>query len=75
MTETRPVPRLIDRAALRARQARALGMGPATFLLDRAVEDLQERLQAVLRDFRDVADIWTPGGIVSRRRARSVQFG
>jgi SAM-dependent methyltransferase len=63
MTEGHPVPRLIDRAALRARQVRALRVGPATFLLDRTVEDLQERLQAVLRDFKDVADIWTPGGL------------
>jgi SAM-dependent methyltransferase len=63
MTDTHPVPQLIDRAALRARQARALGAGPATFLLDRVAEDMQERLQAVLRDFKDVADIWTPGGL------------
>ena len=59
MTE-RSVPRLIDRAALRVRQARARRGEPVTFLLDRAAEDMRERLQAVLRDFRDVADIWTP---------------
>jgi SAM-dependent methyltransferase len=63
MTEANPVPRLIDRAALRARQARALRGEPATFLLDRVAEDMQERLHAVLREFRDVADIWTPGDI------------
>ena len=63
MTETQAVPRLIDRAALRARQPRALGLGPATFLLDRVGTDLQERLQAVLRDFKEVADVWTPGGL------------
>lgn len=63
MTDT-PVPRLIDRAALRARQARALRGEPATFLLDRVAEDMQERLQAVLRDFKDVADIWTPGELM-----------
>ena len=62
MTATNPVPRLIDRGALRARQARALRLGPATFLLDRVAEDMQERLHAVLRDFKDAADIWTPGG-------------
>jgi SAM-dependent methyltransferase len=55
---------LIDRSALRARQARAQRGEPATFLLDRAAEDMQERLHAVLRDFRDVADIWTPGDIL-----------
>ena len=63
MKDAGPVPRLIDRAALRARQARALRAGPATFLLDRVAEDMQERLHAVLREFRDVADIWTPGGL------------
>jgi SAM-dependent methyltransferase len=55
------IPRLIDRGALRARQARAARLGPVTFLLDRAVEDMGERLSAVLRDFKDSADVWTPG--------------
>src|SRR5262245_30146494 len=58
------VPRLIDREALRARQARAARLGPVTFLLDRVAEDMRERLGAVLRDFRDVADIWTPGDVL-----------
>ena len=62
MTDARPVPQVIDRAALRVRQARAQRLGPATFLLDRVALDMQERLQAVLRDFKDVADVWTPGG-------------
>jgi SAM-dependent methyltransferase len=60
MTEGQ-IPRLIDRGALRARQARAARLGPVTFLLDRVVEDMGERLSAVLRDFKDVADVWTPG--------------
>jgi len=54
-------PILFDRALLRARQARALRGQPATFLLDRVVEDMAERLQAVTRNFLDVADVWTPG--------------
>ncbi len=54
-------PKLFDRAMLRARQDRALRSEPVTFLLDRVTEDLDERLQAVLRDFNDVADVWTPG--------------
>jgi SAM-dependent methyltransferase len=54
------VPKLFDRALLRARQRRALKLGPATFLLDRVAEDMKERLAAVKRDFADVADIWTP---------------
>ena len=53
-------PILFDRSLLRARQERALKQGPATFLLDRVVEDMEERLAAVKRDFADVADIWTP---------------
>jgi SAM-dependent methyltransferase len=62
MTEGQ-IPRLIDREALRARQARAARLGPVTFLLDRVAEDMRERLGAVLRDFKHVADIWTPGDV------------
>jgi SAM-dependent methyltransferase len=54
-------PVLFDRALLRARQARALGPGPVTFLLDRIAEDMAERLQAVLREFKNAADVGTPG--------------
>lgn len=55
------VPRLIDRAALRARLARAERLGPATFLLERVAEDFGDRLTAVLRTFANAADIGTPG--------------
>jgi len=54
-------PVLFDRSLLIARQARALRQGPATFLLDRVAEDMAERLSAVMRDFTDAADVWTPG--------------
>jgi SAM-dependent methyltransferase len=54
-------PVLFDRALLRARQDRALRKGPVTFLLDRVVEDMEERLRAVTRDFAEAADLWTPG--------------
>jgi SAM-dependent methyltransferase len=54
-------PVLFDRALLRARQSRALGFGPATFLLDRVAEDMAERLHAVLREFKNAADVATPG--------------
>jgi SAM-dependent methyltransferase len=57
-------PVLFDRALLRARQGRAVGLGPATFLLDRVAEDVAERLHAVLREFKDAADVGTPGGQV-----------
>ncbi len=54
-------PVLFDRALLRLRQHRALRIGPATFLLDRVGEDTAERLQAVMRKFKDAADVGTPG--------------
>src|SRR5713226_5943468 len=59
--ETAAAPMLFDRALLRARRSRALRSGPATFLLDRAAEDLAERLHAVLREFKMAADIGTAG--------------
>lgn len=55
-----PAPTLFDRRLLAARLARARALGPVRFLLDRVAEEMDERLQAVLRDFRDVADVWTP---------------
>jgi SAM-dependent methyltransferase len=68
-------PKLFDRALLRARQNRARRFGPATFLLDRVTEDMEERLHAVLREFCDVAEIWTPGTVLrapSGERFKSV---
>jgi SAM-dependent methyltransferase len=68
-------PVLFDRALLRVRQQRARRGEPATFLLDRVGEDIEERLHAVLREFAEAADIWTPGEIFrkpSRARFRSV---
>ncbi|MBN8993537.1 MAG: methyltransferase domain-containing protein [Rhizobiales bacterium] len=60
------VPILFDRALLRARQDRARRLGAATFLFDRVTEDIEERLQAVTRDFSDAAEIWTPGELLHR---------
>jgi SAM-dependent methyltransferase len=68
-------PKLFDRALLRMRQSRALKQERATFLLDRVAEDMEERLHAVLRDFSEVAEIWTPGTALrtpSRDRFKSV---
>jgi len=68
-------PILFDRPLLRARQSRAIRLGPVGFLLDRVAEETAERLDAVLRTFSDAADLWTPGEIVSnllRDRFRSV---
>jgi SAM-dependent methyltransferase len=64
-------PILFDRALLAKRQDRARKLGPAPFLLDRVVEDLEERLGAVKREFADAADIWTPGEGFSRTRFNS----
>jgi SAM-dependent methyltransferase len=60
-SENTAAPILFDRALLQMRQRRAQRLGPATFLLDRVAEDMEERLHAVLRKFADVADVWTPG--------------
>ena len=68
-------PVLFDRALLRVRQQRARRGEPATFLLDRVAEDIEERLHAVLREFAEAADIWTPDEIFRkpwRDRFRSV---
>jgi SAM-dependent methyltransferase len=54
-------PLLFDRALLLRRQHRAAALGPVDFLLDRVVEDMNERLAAVMRNFEAAADIWTPG--------------
>lgn len=51
---------VFDPRALAARRRRALALGPETFLLDRAVEDLLDRLGAVKRRFGTVADLGTP---------------
>jgi SAM-dependent methyltransferase len=75
MANPTTAPILFDRALLRARQNRARRIEPATFLLDRIAEDMEERLHAVLRDFADVADIWTPGELLrkpSRDRFKSI---
>ncbi len=58
---------------LRARQFRAENQGVVTFLLDRVVEDMADRLQAVLRKFDAAADIATPGAGVHAALAASVR--
>jgi SAM-dependent methyltransferase len=60
-TNPNAAPILFDRALLRVRRKRAAQQGPATFLLDRAAEDMAERLHAVLREFTNAADIGTAG--------------
>jgi SAM-dependent methyltransferase len=67
-----PPPVIFDRRLLRARRARAAALGPATFLLDRAADDLAERLSAVLRRFDRAADLGTPDDSLRRRIADRV---
>jgi SAM-dependent methyltransferase len=59
-------PILFDRALLRARQDRARRGAPVTFLLDRVADDMEERVQAVMRNFSDAAEIWTPGELLRK---------
>ena len=66
---------IVDRALLRARQRRALALGPSTFLLDRVAEDFADRLGAVLRDFPCGLDIATPTDAVRRVLARGGKVG
>jgi SAM-dependent methyltransferase len=52
---------LFDTALLRRRLARAQAGDFAGFLVRRVAEDLDDRLATVLRDFRAVLDLATPG--------------
>ena len=69
VTEPATAPSLFDRALLRGRLRRAQRLGPATFLLERVTEDMAERLSAVLRDFKDVAEVGTAADQVARALA------
>jgi SAM-dependent methyltransferase len=62
-------PALFDRALLKRRQERARKLGPVTFLLDRVAEDFSDRLQAVMRNFAEIADVWTPGELLRGQNA------
>jgi SAM-dependent methyltransferase len=68
------VPRVFDRSLLRRRQLRARALGPATFLLDRVVEDAADRLAAILRRFDTAIDLGTPGAAL-RALADSARIG
>ena len=72
-------PRLFDRALLRDRLSRAQKLSPAAFLLDRVTEDMAERLDAVLREFKNVAEIGSLGqgrsDTLARRFVRYARVG
>ncbi len=61
--------RIFDRSLQRRRLARALAKSPANFLLNRAAEDLVERLSTVNRSFATVLDLGTPGPELAQRLA------
>jgi hypothetical protein len=76
--DPREVPQLFDPVKVERALQRALRAGPATFLLERASDDLIERLDPVLRDFDPMLDLGTPGaqfGAVLRRagKARTIE--
>src|SRR4029077_11392288 len=68
-------PIIFDRELVRARQRRAARLAASNFLLDRAAEDLSDRLAAVLRRFECAADVGTPSEAVHRALAASGKVG
>jgi SAM-dependent methyltransferase len=70
-----PQPPVFDHRLLRARRARAAALGPSTFLLERAAEDLSDRLAAVLRRFECALDLGTPTDALRRVLAASGKVG
>jgi SAM-dependent methyltransferase len=57
------VPQLFDEVKARLALQRAARQGAATFLLERAAEDLKDRLAPVLRTFDPALDLGTPGAL------------
>src|SRR5260370_16924992 len=70
-----PRTHIFDRTWQRQHRARAAALGPSTFLIDRAAEDLSDRLAAVLRRFEYVLDLGTPTDAARRALAASGKVG
>jgi len=68
-------PVIFDRTLLRRRRARALGMGPSIFLIERVAEELADRLATVLRRFDYAVDLGTPTADLRRALAESGKVG
>jgi hypothetical protein len=66
-------PVVFDRSLVRRRLRRAVAAGYADFLLRRAVDDLEDRLAAVLRGFPVALDLGTPTAAAAERLGRSVR--
>ena len=60
MQDVTSLAQIFDPSLQRRRLRRAMA-SPATFLLDRCVEDITDRLGTVCRQFLEIADIGTPG--------------
>jgi SAM-dependent methyltransferase len=75
MRQSSAAHQIFDRALLRVRHRRALAHKPTTFLLDRAADDLLDRLDAVTRGFDLAADIGTPGAAVTAALERHTRIG
>jgi len=68
-------PVIFDRDLLRALARRAAALGASTFLIDRAAQDLADRLAAVRRDFAYAVDLATPTDALRRALAASRKVG
>ncbi len=69
-------PILFDRALLRARQARAQRGDRRPSCSTASSRTWRSGLQAVMRDFSDVADVWTPGAALQESlRGRFTSIG
>ncbi|MBM1173980.1 methyltransferase domain-containing protein [Microvirga arabica] len=68
-------PLVFDRSLVRRRLSRALHQGYADFLLVRAIEDLEERLSTVLREFPLALDVGTPTPAAAEALRRSGRVG
>ena len=66
---------VFDRLLVRRRRSRAAQLNPANFLLDRAADDLADRLAAVLRRFDVAVDLGSPGEAVREALTRSNLVG
>jgi SAM-dependent methyltransferase len=69
------VPLVFDRRLVRHRLSRALAQGYVDFLVARALEDLADRLGAVLRPFALAADLGTPTSAATDWLRRSGRAG
>lgn len=70
-----PAPLLFDRPLMRRRLTRALAGPFPSFLLDRARDDLAERLGSVMRDFPRALDLGTPNAAAAELLAGDERVG